>query len=134
MLTLHQPERAENAKTVTVKQCRVCAAGLRDHDRFCRRCGVAQINGYATSTDLTDLSGCETRPLTGSTAGNPSYSGQLIRIVIESLSARTTTPRPGRGSRRLVCTLITIPIWMLIVMLLPLDAYRAAKAAAQCVD
>jgi hypothetical protein len=47
---------------------------------------------------------------------------------------RATTRRPSRGLRRLVCTLITIPIWMLIVMLSPLDAYTAAKAAAGCVD
>jgi hypothetical protein len=34
----------------------------------------------------------------------------------------------------LVCTLITIPIRMLIVMLSPLDALAAARAAAGCLS
>jgi hypothetical protein len=124
----------ETKETVGLNQCHDCGAELLDRDKFCRRCGVKQTNGYATSTDPTSLSPCETRPLTGSTGGYSSYSGQLIRIVTESLSARTTTQSPSRGFRRLVCMLITIPIWMLIVMLSPLDAYTAAKAAAECVS
>ena len=128
MLAAHEPE------TTPLRQCRDCEAELLPRDKFCRRCGLRQANSYATSSNLTYFSESETRPLSGCLDGFPSYSGQLIKIVTESLSARATTQYSSRGLRRLVCTLITIPIWMLIVMLSPLDAYTAAKAAAGCVN
>jgi hypothetical protein len=128
MLATHETE------TAPLRQCSACQAELLERDKFCRRCGLRQVNSYATSTNLTHLSDGETRPLSGGTEVFPSYSGQLIKIVAESLSARASTQRSNRSLRRLVCTLITIPIWMLIVMLSPLDAYTAAKAAAGCIN
>ena len=128
MLATHEIE------TAPLRQCSTCQAELLERDKFCRRCGIRQVNSYATSTNLTHLSEGETRPLSGITEVFPSYSGQLIKIVAESLSVRAATQRSNHGLRRLVCTLITIPIWMLIVMLSPLDAYTAAKAAAGCVN
>jgi hypothetical protein len=128
MMTPHETE------IIAINQCQTCKADLRAHDKFCRQCGVRRFNGYVTSTDLKRLAECETRPLPGGTEEFSSYSGQLIRIVTQSLSARTTTLSSGRGFRRLVCTLITIPIRMLIVMLSPLDALAAARAAAGCLS
>jgi hypothetical protein len=134
MYTGQQTNWSENAETVDLKRCHACSAELLDGHRFCRRCGAQYSNAYATSTDLTYSSGGETNPLTWNTGKHLSYSGQLIRIVTESLSARNSTQRLNRRSRWLIFTLISIPIWMLIVMLSPLDAYTAAKSAAGCVD
>src|SRR5262245_577307 len=121
----------EQTETINFKHCQVCSADLLDRDRFCRRCGSPQLRSHTATTGLTDLTNYETRLLNGPTRGYQSYSGQLIRVITESLSERTDIQSPSRGLRRLVCTLITIPIWMLIVMLAPLDAYSAARAATE---
>jgi len=121
-------------ETVSLRQCHACSGELHDRDKFCRRCGIRQVNSYVTSAGLACIPECETRPLGADEKVYQSFSGQLIQIVAQSMSPRVARQSGSRGLRRLVCTLITIPIWMLIVMLSPLDAYTAAKAAAGCVN
>lgn len=111
-------------------QCHACATGVLKQDKFCRRCGAQQLNRYATATELMHLAESETRPLTTQTSEFQTYSGQLLKIVTEGLAAKTVSTKSSRGFQRLLCTLITLPLWMLIVMLSPLDAYAAAKTAA----
>lgn len=127
-------EFKELTETIGFRRCCRCTAELRDRDKFCRHCGVRQSHCYATSTDLAHLAHNETQSLQRCSENYTTYSGQLIRIVAESMSARTSAQNAHGWLKRLICTLITIPIWMLIVMLSPLDAYAAAKAAAGCVD
>ena len=98
------------------KQCHACATRLIARACFCRRCGVRQLDGNTASANLTYLAECETRPLTADTQEFQSYSGQLIKFVTQNLSSRTVPLNPSRGLQRLVCTLITLPIWMLIVL------------------
>ena len=128
MLALHEIE------TAALNQCHGCGAELLPRDKFCRRCGIRQVNGYATSTDLARARDCETRPLGSGEEACHSFSGQLIRVVAQTMSARAAIQNRSRKGQRLICTLITIPIWMLIVMLSPLDAIAAARAAAGCVN
>ena len=125
MLTQQQP-----TEVIAVQQCSACATGFLKHDRFCRRCGVRQPEGNAPSTDPNRFWARETQLLADRTEELQSYSAQLIRIVTQNLSIRVSRQNTSRGFRRLICTLITLPIWMLIVLLSPLDAYTAAKAAA----
>lgn len=127
MLSQYKQELTE---TIGLKRCCACTAEMRLQDRFCRRCGTRQANDYVTSTELTGLSQLETAPLTGGLEEFKSYSGELIRIITLSMPTRTRGKSSSRGFRGLVCTLITIPIWMLIVMLSPLDAFAAARAAS----
>ena len=124
----------EMTETIGLKRCCACTAELRERDKFCRRCGVRQDQRYVTSTDLAHLATNETRPLQRCTENCSTYSGQLIRIIADSVSSRTTAQTTQGWLKRLICSLIAIPIWMLIVMLSPLDAYAAAKAAAGCVN
>lgn len=124
----------QEIETAALNQCYGCGAELLPRDKFCRRCGIRQANRYATSTDLARARDCETKPFGASEEPCQSFSGQLIRVVAQTMSARTATQIRSRGLQRLVCTLITIPIWMLIVMLSPLDAFVAARAAAGCVN
>ncbi len=131
MLTQQKQEMAE---TITLNRCCACTAELQDRDKFCRRCGIRQVNNYVTSTELGQSFQCETAPLTANLKEFTSYSGELIRIVTQSMSTKATRQVSSRSGRRLICTLITIPIWMLIVMLSPLDAFAAAKAAAGCME
>jgi hypothetical protein len=116
---------------MTDHQCHACATGVLKRDKFCRRCGARQPNHYATATELMHLAESETKPLTAVQTGEfQTYSGQLLKVVTESLAAKTATSKSSRSFQRLLCTLITPPLWMLIVMLSPLDAYVAAKTAA----
>lgn len=126
------PQENDWIKTTALDRCCACEAESPARDKFCRRCGARRTDGFATRTDLIYSARCETRPMATSLGDYPTYSAQLIRIVTRSLSARAAAEQPGRGLRWLICTLVAIPIWMLIVMLSPLDAYTAAKAAARC--
>ena len=126
--------RMEMTETIGLKLCCACNAELRDRDKFCRRCGVNQMNCYATSTDLAHMLSSETKPLQDCSENYTTYSGRLIRVVAESMSSRTSPQNAGGWLKGVICTLITVPIWMLIVMLSPLDAFAAAKAAAGYVD
>ena len=125
-MTSYQTVRME---AVTVKPCRMCRTDLPACDNFCRRCGLRQTD-RDIKIDLPYLAECETRPLARNTGNCRMSSSQVAHIVTESLSTRSAIEQPGRGLQRLVCTLITIPIWMVIVLLSPLDAYAAAKAVA----
>lgn len=119
------------ATTLFDHQCPACATGVLKRDKFCRRCGARQSNRYDTAEEMNRLSESETRPLNSSTGELQTYSGQLLKIVTTSLANKKVSPAPAnRGVQRLVCTLIALPLWMLIVMLSPLDAYVAAKTAA----
>ena len=120
----------QSTEIIANKHCHACATGLLGRDRFCRHCGVRQMDVNTAETNLARASECETKPLLEQTEELHSYSGQLIKIVTQSLSPRTAAQNPGRSLQWLVCTLIAFPIWMLIVLLSPLDAYTAAKAAA----
>lgn len=112
-------------------QCPACATGVLKMDKFCRRCGARQSNRYNTAEEMNHLSESETKPLNSSTGELQTYSGQLLKIVTTGLASKTESATPAnRGVQRLVCTLIALPLWMLIVALSPLDAYIAAKTAA----
>lgn len=111
-------------------QCHACATGVLECDKFCRRCGARQLNRYNTAEEMKNLSEGETRPLTVQTGEFQTYSGQLLKVVTTSLAAKTAAGHSSRRLQRLVCTLIALPLWMLIVMLSPLDAYAAARTAA----
>ena len=125
MLTEQQP-----TEVLAVQECSACGTGFLKHDKFCRRCGARQPESSAASTDPNRFWARETQLLAKRTGELQSYSAQLIRIVTENLSIKVSRRDTSRGFRRLICTLITLPIWMLIVLLSPLDAYTAAKAAA----
>ncbi|MBX3278385.1 MAG: hypothetical protein KF868_10325 [Acidobacteria bacterium] len=129
-------------ETIGIRQCPVCAAEQLDHDNFCRRCGVDQGSSIDLATRVTGsitggvtgnavISGWETRPLSGSGTLGRAYSKPLIRIVTHELSERTSSIRANRWAIRLVSALVAVPLWIMIVLLSPLDAYVAAKDLAK---
>lgn len=126
MLTQQQP-----TEVIAMQECSACARFLKQHDKFCRRCGVRRPEGNTGTTDSNRFCARETQLLTDRTEELQTYSALMIRIVTQNVSMKVSKQKTGRGFRRLICTLITLPIWMLIVLLSPLDAYTAAKAAAE---
>lgn len=97
----------EQIKTVAIKACRACESGLLESDKFCRWCGAAQ--GYATARLYHPV------------------SGPLVDAMVGAAPKNDSGLRQGSFTRRVILALISIPIWMIIILLSPLDAYASAK-------
>lgn len=120
------------------KQCPCCSAELFEADRFCRRCGIVQSVRTAPLTSSPSapfgsggLENAATRPLGESGLLGHSYSGVLLGAVTRSLSERTSGLRAGRPMKRFIISLLAIPLWLMIVLLSPLDAFAAARVIAR---
>ena len=117
----------QTKETVAIKRCPTCKGELLVRDRFCRHCGVNQNDRYVTVALTLDLNNFETRRLGDDKAAYQSLSGMLVNIVAQGLSAKSLSNRAGRGLTRLVAVIATVPIWLLIVLLSPVEAYAAAR-------
>ena len=131
----------ETKETTRFKQCQMCGAEQIDRDKFCRRCGVSQSRRIDSLTSLSgsvasdgigraDSSGCETRPLSSCEPRRRSYSGRLVGIVTQELSEQTSSLRANRWAMLLISLLVAVPLWLMILLLSPLDAYVVAKDLA----
>jgi len=124
----------EMTETVGLTQCHTCRAELLESDKFCRQCG---LNQSLCTAPLTVIDGhgdgfeYETRPLRGGANRGGSFSGTLVNFVTQSVSERTSGCGANRWTMRLVGALVMAPLWVMIVLLAPLDAYVAAKAIAK---
>jgi len=132
----------ETAETTDFKHCQACGAVQNERDKFCRRCGVSQSRRVESMNCITgnvagdvaeraDRFGCETRPLSTGAALRRSYSGRLVGIVTQEVSEQTTSLRANRWAMLLISMLVAAPLWLMIVLLSPLDAYVAAKDLAK---
>jgi ribosomal protein L40E len=150
LLTLQREEpgmfELETAETTGLTLCRACGAEQLDRDKFCRRCGVSQNRvvdqvvsiprgiSQSVSYDVmasADRSGCETGALSGSGTLRRSYSGPLVGLVSQKLSEETSSFRANRWVMLLISMMVAVPLWLIIVLLSPLDAYAAAKDLAK---
>lgn len=116
----------ENAETAALRNCHECGQELRQRDRYCRRCGVRQSDHTVA---------LETEPLTtGKLAPSApvyrSFSSSLVNAVTTGVTASATARLNNPIAKSLVFALIALPIWLLIVLLSPLDAWAATRAAA----
>jgi hypothetical protein len=123
-------ENTENMETAGLGQCHACDAERLGRDRFCRRCGASQRLKITSVTGATELSARDTRPLLGIRRYD-SFSGALVNLVTESVSTQTSSPAGNRWAMRLAGALVAVPLWLMIVLLSPLDAYVAARAIAR---
>lgn len=98
------------------KQCHSCFAELPTCDRYCRQCGVQQA------------------VLRDEDATFQLLSGALINGMTRSISAKTAQVVTNPFGARLVAAIAVLPMWLLIILLSPLDAYFAAKVATSRID
>lgn len=134
-------KQLQDATTVAVKACTACDAGLLDRDKFCRWCGARQpapagstlMAGRATPTPQA----ASNLPLTVeivSGAGTDVYrrvSGPLVNAVVTGALSAPSSENHSAFIKRVILALISIPIWLMIVLLSPLDAYAAVKNLAR---
>ncbi|HKA21648.1 MAG TPA: hypothetical protein VKN18_25450 [Blastocatellia bacterium] len=114
-------------KTEAVRQCHSCGALLFDRHNFCRSCGASQLD-REEPTDRNTAAQVSATPRSLETS--QLLSEILVRSLTKSLSIRTAPFRSNRFGTSVVAVLSIIPIWLLIILLSPLDAYTAARAAS----
>lgn len=124
----------EDEETTGLKRCFACQADQRARDKFCRQCGTFQQTEIAASAIKTDCLASETGRLPVATRYN-SFSGSLVSLVAVSMSeqasALSSSVFGNRWTRRLACALVVFPLWLMIVLLSPLDVYVAARTIAR---
>ena len=125
------------AITVSLKICRACGISLLASHRFCRVCGASQgqtefvtrrhdavSNQIPITRMLARHSERKKRMPEGSYR---SISGSVLdSFVTSDLTAATSRIR-SRAAKRAVAAAITIPLWLMIVLLSPLDALQASR-------
>jgi hypothetical protein len=127
----------QEAKTTAIKNCHACGGGLLESDRFCRWCRARQTepterieSGAIELVSRTET--FETSPL-AQHAEKDIYrpvSGPLVRAISEGIAGKQSLRLSGRVARGVVAALVAFPIWMIIVLLSPLDAYFVARAVS----
>lgn len=130
----------QQEKTVALKACGACSSGLLEHDRFCRRCGARQparegleLNQPSTGASSTDAPAYATVAIAGVARADVyrRISGPLVNAVVTGALSVPSTENQSPFVKRVILALISIPIWLIIVLLSPLDAYAAVKNLAR---
>jgi len=127
--------KSDQTTTVAIKPCRSCGAGLIEESRFCRVCGASQSHVLPSSSPTIVSVGCSwSEPLqqyaTAYLSQQKLYhpvSGPLVNAVSTGVPASVSGSRRGPLSKRMLLALMAIPIWLMIILLSPLDAYASAK-------
>ena len=120
--------------TVEITPCRSCGAGLIARSNFCRSCGAPQTRAPVTFFDRAiPVGSCEPEPRGYSTtrlAGHKLYhpvSGPLVSAVATGVPASIPRSSATVLSKRILLALMAIPIWVMIILMSPLDAYASAR-------
>ena len=137
----HQTE--QEARTVAVKACNSCSSGLLERDKFCRWCGARQpgfdaVGSTGVQEAPTGATTCSAA-LRATVALGPGaradvyrrISGPLVSAVVTGALSAPSTENQSAFIRRVILALISIPIWLIIILLSPLDAYAAVKNLAR---
>lgn len=120
--------------TAAIKPCRACGAGLLDQSNFCRLCGAAQSYCSEGDSRTTISIGNERGPLQNYATTRISdqklyhpVSGPLVSAVASGVPANAPRSASLNISKRMLLALMAVPIWVMIILLSPLDAYASAK-------
>jgi hypothetical protein len=103
-------------------------ADARELDKFCRRCGGRLSNPWENDCGHFAKSGFNTYQLERGVY--QSISGMLIAAVAKGIS-HNTEQLHNRLAKWLISALVSLPIWLLIVLLSPFDAYAVARAISK---
>jgi hypothetical protein len=104
--------------------CDACGFELIDRNKFCRRCGARQLKDSAAMTQLSTGESLKSQATT-KLATTDLRGSFLIDVGSKSLTARLGNP----VARTLVAALFAIPVWLIIILLSPFDAWVSAKSA-----
>lgn len=111
--------------TVEIKPCPSCGAGLFEQSRFCRWCGVS-LTTLLAARQLKPPQDYTTTRLSKQKLYHP-VSGPLVSALLENVPANAQRAPAQSLSKRLLLALMAVPIWLMIILMSPLDAYTSAK-------
>jgi hypothetical protein len=125
-------------QTSVMKICGACGLDLLGRDKYCRHCGIKQPTTNSITTGVVTISGLATSNLLYQPPAAPTsalfeadtyhkVSEPLVEAVAMRITARAFGKSHGQFVRSALSALISITIWLMIVLLAPLDAYFAAK-------
>jgi len=114
--------------TAALKRCHSCLADVPARDIYCRKCGTPLRTDAITEPTLHD---CRSQCEPSDEGSYQSLSSPLVNRLSQTLATRSAALCVKPSSERMVAALITIPIWLLIIVLSPLDAYAAARAGGK---
>jgi len=121
--------------TDAISHCQSCGSGLCIESKFCRYCGAAQEQPATSIQEhlvpignpgIDPLARYVTTRITTPRRYHP-VSGPLVKAVIAGVPITTPQPRRSSLAKRMLPALMAIPIWVMIILLSPLDAYASAK-------
>src|SRR5438034_481563 len=118
-------------ETLLLRQCRNCGSPLSTAYRFCRWCGTNQIAlpVPATRRDLRKDASLDS--VASNESSPPAYvsvSALLVSSVMQgALAVRTGRP-DSRIATKAIGVLIFVPLWMMIMMISPFEAYFVSKS------
>jgi hypothetical protein len=118
------------------KRCHNCSSELQTSDNFCRSCGTSRKTGALAPESDESWRDSVTTVLNNEdeTKTYQSLSSPLVKSLTQNVAIRTS---PLSGNRFAVCVvavLIAVPIWLLILLLSPLDAYTAIRSVSSQVN
>lgn len=112
-------------ETRDLRLCEACSANPREYDKFCRRCGARlDASGGTQSACVTSASTRVTSSLAQDMLALA--PGRLAVVALIGLSYHIA-PLNNRLSKGLISALLSIPIWLIIMLLSPADAYAMAR-------
>ena len=120
-------------ETVAIKPCRACGLGILEESMFCRLCGARQLNSPGVSLEGSlprAIEGYQTSKLSHPILYHP-VSGPLVKAVAEGVPAGASHSLPRELPKKVLFALMAFPIWVMIILLSPLDAYASAKIIGQ---
>lgn len=128
----------EKRETRGLKICQSCEFEMRDSDHFCRRCGTRwSISLVLKAKPKTAASvGVSTGRLPSAplaTAVLPKHeiyrpvSGSLLNAVASSVVG-VSEKLHGKLTGKLIAVVLSLPIWLIIIVLSPFDAIVASKS------
>lgn len=122
MISSWQTER------LVTNQCPNCKRQSGAPAKFCRWCGTRCVRDSAAAD--TDPHNCSTTLLADQGERLDSFSSRSLNTVRQNVALRTAPLRLNRFGVLMIAALIAIPMWLLIILLSPVDAYMAAKDAS----
>jgi hypothetical protein len=130
----------QQAKTAAVRTCFACASGILESDKFCRWCGAHQIplahSDFMSPSSTVALfeASTYTTSMLASGAREDIYrsvSAPLVNAVVSGALAGPAIKKRSPALTRVILALISVPVWLIIVLLSPIDAYAAVKNLAR---
>jgi hypothetical protein len=121
----------QQARTVSLKACSACSSGLLERDKFCRWCGARQPVREAADECLASVSATVALSTGPRAEVYHRVSAPLVNAVVTGALAGPAIENQSRALKRVILALISVPIWLIIVLLSPLDAYAAVKSLAR---